>query len=158
MKLAKLSLAAIVVAGLTTGSFAAETLADAFKEGKISGELRAWYIDRDKDLANSSSDIFLTGLQLHYKTGTFYGFGLGFTTQTSAAPFADETAKEVKLLNHLIVNKSRMTSKEELQSTLWEDDMGSESAFKSLINKLRSKIGKESIENISGVGYRILLA
>lgn len=95
MKLAKLSLAAIVVAGLTTGSFAAETLADAFKEGKISGELRAWYIDRDKDLANSSSDIFLTGLQLHYKTGTFYGFGLGFTTQTSAAPFADETAKEV---------------------------------------------------------------
>jgi DNA-binding response OmpR family regulator len=68
------------------------------------------------------------------------------------------TAKEVKLLDHLIVNKSRMTSKEELQSTLWEDDMGSESAFKSLINKLRSKIGKESIENISGVGYRILLA
>ena len=36
--------------------------------------------------------------------------------------------------------------------------MGSESAFKSLVNKLRSKIGKESIENISGVGYRILLA
>jgi len=95
MKLAKLSLAAIVVAGFTTGSFAAETLADAFKEGKISGELRAWYIDRDKDLADSSSDLFLTGLQLKYNTGTFYGFSLGFTTQTSAAPFADETAKEV---------------------------------------------------------------
>lgn len=95
MKLAKLSLAAIVVAGLTTSSFAADTLADAFKEGKISGELRAWYIDRDKDLANSSSDIFLTGMQLHYETGKFYGLSLGLTTQTSAAPFADETAKEV---------------------------------------------------------------
>ena len=35
MKLAKLSLAAIVVAGLTTSSFAADTLADAFKEGKV---------------------------------------------------------------------------------------------------------------------------
>jgi len=95
MKLAKLSLAAIVVAGLTTSSFAADTLADAFKEGKISGELRAWYIDRDKDLANSSSDLFLTGMQLRYNTGTFYGFSLGFTTQTSAAPFADDQAKEV---------------------------------------------------------------
>lgn len=95
MKLAKLSLAAIVVAGLTTSSFAADTLADAFKEGKMSGELRAWYIDRDKDLANSSSDLFLTGMQLRYNTGTFYGFSLGFTTQTSAAPFADDQAKEV---------------------------------------------------------------
>lgn len=95
MKLAKLSLAAIVVAGLTTSSFAADTLADAFKEGKISGELRAWYIDRNKDLANSSSDIFLAGMQLRYNTGTFYGLSLGVTTQTSAAPFADDEAKEV---------------------------------------------------------------
>lgn len=67
------------------------------------------------------------------------------------------TAKEVKLLDLLITNKNRMTSKEELQSMLWEEDMGSESAFKSLVNKLRSKIGKEAIENISGVGYRIIL-
>jgi len=95
MKLAKLSLAAIVVAGLTTSSFAADTLADAFKEGKISGELRAWYFDRDKDKANSSADIFITGMQLHYETGTFYGLSLGLTSQTSAAPFADATAKAV---------------------------------------------------------------
>lgn len=95
MKLANLSLAAIVVAGLSTSSFAADTLADAFKEGKISGELRAWYMDRDKDKANSSADIFITGMQLRYNTGTFYGFSLGLTTQTSAAPFATSTAKAV---------------------------------------------------------------
>lgn len=95
MKLAKLSLAAIVVAGLTTSAFAADTLADAFKEGKISGELRAWYFDRDKDKANSSADIFITGMQLHYETGKFYGLSLGLTSQTSAAPFADTTAKAV---------------------------------------------------------------
>ena len=41
MKLAKLSLVAMVVAGLASGSFAADTLADAFKNGKVSGELRA---------------------------------------------------------------------------------------------------------------------
>lgn len=95
MKLAKLSLAAMLVAGLTSSSFAADTLADAFKEGKVSGELRAWYFDRDKEKANSSSDLLLTGMQLRYNTGLFYGFSLGMTTQTSAAPFADETAKEV---------------------------------------------------------------
>ena len=47
MKLAKLSLAAMVVAGLASSSFAADTLADAFKNGKVSGELRAWYFDRE---------------------------------------------------------------------------------------------------------------
>lgn len=95
-------------------------------------------------------------LSVTFNTGAVYSY------QQRSITFQDEihslTAKEVKLLDHLITNKSRMTSKEELQKTLWEDDMGSESAFKSLVNKLRSKIGKEAIENISGVGYRILLA
>lgn len=68
------------------------------------------------------------------------------------------TAKEIKLLDYLIKNNKRMTSKEELKMFLWEDDMASESAFKSLVNKLRTKIGKEAIENSSGVGYKILLA
>ncbi len=39
MKLAKLSLAAMVDAGLASSSFAADTLADAFKNGKVSEEL-----------------------------------------------------------------------------------------------------------------------
>jgi len=95
MKLAKLSLAAIVVAGLTTSSFAADTLADAFKEGKISGELRAWYFDRDRDATGESADIFATGLQLKYITGKYYGFSLGATLQSSFQPFADEEAKAV---------------------------------------------------------------
>lgn len=68
------------------------------------------------------------------------------------------TAKEIKLLDYLIKNQKRMTSKEELKIFLWSDDMASESAFKSLVNKLRAKIGKEAIENSSGVGYKILLA
>ena len=42
MKLAKLSLAAMVVAGLATSSFAADTLADAFKNGKVRGEIKAF--------------------------------------------------------------------------------------------------------------------
>ena len=52
MKLAKLSLAAIVVAGLATSSFAADTLAGAFKEGKVSGALQAYYWTKDNGTAD----------------------------------------------------------------------------------------------------------
>ena len=95
MKLAKLSLAAIVVAGLTTSAFAADTLADAFKEGKISGELRAWYFDRDRNAAGESGDIFNTGVRLTYLSGSLHGFSLGATMQSSYSPFADVDAKNV---------------------------------------------------------------
>lgn len=95
MKLAKLSLAAIVVAGLTTSSFGADTLADAFKNGKVNGELRAWYFERDRDAAGESADIFNTGLRLTYITSPLYGFSLGATLQSNFTPFADEDAKVV---------------------------------------------------------------
>jgi hypothetical protein len=91
MKLAKLSLAAIVVAGLASSSFAADTLADAFKNGKVSGELKAYYFD--KDSGTSSADIFTTGVMLGYKTASFYGLTLGLTAQGSASPFVDAAGK-----------------------------------------------------------------
>ena len=91
MKLAKLSLAAIVVAGLASSSFAADSLEGMFKEGKVSGELKAYYFDRERDTADA--DIFTTGLMLNYKTGSLNGFSLNFTGQASASPFADTDAK-----------------------------------------------------------------
>ena len=99
MKLAKLSLAAIVVAGLSTSSFAADTLEGAFKEGKVTGALKAYYWDRDNaaNVVNGtvagSADIFNTGLMLNYVTGSFHGLSLGFTGQANAAPFASSKAK-----------------------------------------------------------------
>ncbi|MDY0265172.1 MAG: OprD family outer membrane porin [Sulfurospirillum cavolei] len=109
MKLAKLSLVAMVVAGLASGSFAADTLADAFKNGKVSGELRAWYFDRDTGAANPTvstpgasgtlgkgdADIFTTGVVLGYITDPLFGFGFGATFQGSYAPFADKDAKNL---------------------------------------------------------------
>ena len=93
MKLAKLSLAAIVVAGLATSSFAADTLADAFAKGKVQGELRAWYFDRDRPA--NDADIINTGLVLNYVTDTFYGFYMGATFQSNYAPWADKDAKNM---------------------------------------------------------------
>lgn len=66
------------------------------------------------------------------------------------------TAKELTLLDLLIKNSHRVLSIEELKLTLWEDEYeGTDSALKNILNKLRKKIGKESITNISGIGYRL---
>ena len=92
MKLAKLSLAAIVVAGLASSSFAADTLADAFKNGKVNGELKAYYFTTDD--GTDDADIFTTGVMLGYKTAPLYGFTLGLTAQASASPFADAEGKD----------------------------------------------------------------
>lgn len=67
------------------------------------------------------------------------------------------TNLEKRLLNILLKNKNRTVPADEIKSFVWEDDYPSESALKSLLNKIRLKIGKESIENISGVGYNLII-
>jgi len=93
MKLAKLSLAAIVVAGLATSSFAADTLEGAFNEGKVTGAIQAYYWTKDTGTGGYDADIFTSALDLSYETGKFYGFGMKATFQSSASPFADADAK-----------------------------------------------------------------
>lgn len=90
MKLAKLSLVAIIAMG--TAAFAADTLADAFKNGKVSGVAQAYYWDRDK---GTDANIMNFGLDLSYETARFNGFALKSTFQSSSSPFADTDAKTV---------------------------------------------------------------
>ena len=82
MKLAKLSLAAIVVAGLATSSFAADNLADAFKKGKVSGTLETQYTSETFEGASPDKTGFGVGGELNFVTDTLNGFGAGFTFQT----------------------------------------------------------------------------
>ena len=115
MQFVKLSLVAVVVASLASNTFAADTLADAFKNGKASGELRAWYFDKDTEKLNSSTaptsvvkdttksgDILNTALILNYVTDAFYGFNVGATMQANAAPFVDEEGKAAKSILSVI--------------------------------------------------------
>jgi len=101
MKLAKLSLAAMVVAGLASSSFAADTLADAFAKGKVSGTLEAQYIAEDYAGTKLSQDQFAAGGELKFITDSFYGFGAGFTFQTSHTMGMDDSnaAKNVPSIN-----------------------------------------------------------
>lgn len=94
MKLAKLSLAAILVAGLSSSVCAADTLADAFKKGKVSGDLKAWYWDRGfEDTSKKDADLLTLGMSLTYVTDSFNGFKFGANVQTNNAPFASADAK-----------------------------------------------------------------
>ncbi|MGA1933591.1 response regulator transcription factor [Arcobacter sp. YIC-464] len=66
------------------------------------------------------------------------------------------TSKELLLLDYLIKNSSRIISQDELKANIWDDLYeATDSALKNLLNKLRKKIGKESVSNISGVGYKL---
>ena len=93
MKLAKLSLAAIMVAGLSTSSFAADSLADAFAKGKVEGAIQGYYWTRDN--GSDDADIFTSGLDLSYETAKFYGFAFKATFQGTSSPWADKEGKDM---------------------------------------------------------------
>lgn len=98
MKFTKLSLVtAVAVGGLLSNAYAADTLADAFKNGKVSGELKAYYFDKEHPYSepHAHENLFATGVTLNYVTDSLYGFKLGTTFQSSASPFATEAAKNM---------------------------------------------------------------
>lgn len=141
MKLAKLSLATIAVIGLSTSSFAADTLADAFKDGKLKGEIRAYYFDRDVK-TGSSEDIFTTGILLDYKTASFKGFKLGAVLQSSSSPFATEEAKT------------------EFKSDMWGSGAQLTNAYASYkIAKTTVKVGRQYIKSplVRSSGSRLVV-
>ncbi len=64
---------------------------------------------------------------------------------------------ELKLLDLLCLNKNRVTSYEEIQNKIWYYAFMSEDALRSLIRNLRKKLPKYSLENISKLGYKLVL-
>lgn len=66
------------------------------------------------------------------------------------------TGKEIALLEFLYKNKSKVVSTQQIKNALWEDEYNAtDTALKAVLNKLRSKIGKHSIKNVSGIGYQL---
>jgi len=79
MKLAKLSIAAIMALGVSAS--AADSLETMFKDGKVSGEIRSMYVAQDSDAA-VDSDGFAVGGKLKFETAQYMGlsFGAAFYT------------------------------------------------------------------------------
>ena len=102
------------------------------------------------EILDNSRYVITFKNNIHYNVLQRKLFNLEDSTELSL------TSKELDLLDFLIKNSNRVCSSEELKNTVWDDfSEASDSALKNLLNKIRKKIGKESIVNISGVGYRL---
>jgi len=66
------------------------------------------------------------------------------------------TKTETRFIELLLTNKDKIVSNEEIKKLIWGNKEVSESAFKSLLNRLSKKIGKDTITNSFGIGYGIL--
>ncbi len=65
--------------------------------------------------------------------------------------------KLAALLDILIENPNTVVSKEQIKSRLWEwDENPSDGALRVYINELKKLLGKAYIENIKGIGYRLV--
>lgn len=61
---------------------------------------------------------------------------------------------ELRLLDILVANRNVLMSQEEIKNMIWEFEYDiTDQALKSLINRLRTKIGKKHIKNVSTLGY-----
>jgi len=64
------------------------------------------------------------------------------------------TKKELLFLELLIKNNKRAVTYDELNYYVWDGNM-SEDAIRSVVKELRKKLSKQSVKNVSGIGYQI---
>jgi two-component system OmpR family response regulator len=64
--------------------------------------------------------------------------------------------KVAELLKFFIQNRNRVVSKEEIFEYLYGLNEPNEKSLRTFINNLRTVLGKETIETISGIGYKFV--
>ncbi len=65
--------------------------------------------------------------------------------------------KVILLLELLLENRSKVITKEQIIQKLWSNsDEHSDGSIRVYISKLKNIIGKDSIENIKGIGYKLV--
>lgn len=65
--------------------------------------------------------------------------------------------KELQLLELFLANHQAILSREMIEEYLWFGNTISDSSVKVLMNKLRDKLGKDSITTVKNIGYKINL-
>lgn len=104
----------------------------------------------------ASIKIFKSGsFEVSFCNGTKYNYRKKLL-RNSNGDNIKITHNESSLLDVLILNQHCILSMETLKTLVWEDAYEvSDIAFKSLLSRLRTKIGKQSVKNISGSGYSL---
>lgn len=91
------------------------------------------------------------------KGGVSFDLGDEVVYETASRKIIDVTQKELALLCLLIKNEHIVLSKSVIESYLWEFESVADSSVKTLIKKLRNKIGESAIMTHSTIGYSIVL-
>lgn len=65
--------------------------------------------------------------------------------------------KEILFLEMLIKNSHRIITYQEIEQIVWGDNMMTTGALRSLVRNLRKKLPCNLIDNLSGIGYRLIL-
>lgn len=107
-------------------------------------------------ILNETAKYILNGGTVSIKLNN--GYIYSYKSKTIKKDDAKEiklTKNEYRLLELLLANKEKTLTKEEIFQHLWADESITCSAFKSLVSRLRNKIGKNSIKNKFGIGYQL---
>ncbi|MBU3015628.1 porin [Poseidonibacter lekithochrous] len=97
-KIAKSSLAtAIAITGFTSSVYAADSISEAFSNGKVKGSVKSYYFAQDFDGAGKNdSSIWANGGSLNFVTDSYKGLVLGSTFQTSHVTSIDDKDSKTK--------------------------------------------------------------
>lgn len=97
-KIAKLSLiASIAIGTMSTSLSAADSISEAFTNGKFKGSLKSYYFAQTfDDSATKDSSIWVNGGSFNYVTDSYKGISLGGTFQTSHVTSIDDDSSKTK--------------------------------------------------------------
>lgn len=65
------------------------------------------------------------------------------------------TKKELLFLELLLQNRGKIVTNDHIQNIVYEYNYMSDLALRTLVKRVRLKVGKELIQNVSGLGYKI---
>ncbi len=65
------------------------------------------------------------------------------------------TKKELLFLELLLQNRGKIITNDHIQNIVYEYNYMSDLALRTLVKRVRLKVGKELIQNVSGLGYKI---
>lgn len=65
------------------------------------------------------------------------------------------TKKELLFLELLLQNRGKIVTNDHIQNIVYEYNYMSDLALRTLVKRVRIKVGKEVISNVSGLGYKI---
>lgn len=112
----------------------------------------------DKDTlmnALKSAALELVDNNLHIKLGSNYIYNPCTKSVLCGTENIKLSKSESRLLEYFIKRANQSVTFEDIYDYIWEFELPSKEAIKSIIKELRKKLGKESIKNIYGIGYML---